>query len=525
LALRSAAAPTSTGTPGWLGNRWIILLFSVISMVAVANLQYGWTLFVPPLSKQLGQDQSLIQVAFTVFVLLETWLVPFEGYLVDKFGPRLLVMAGGVLAGLGWVGSGYATSLTSLYLAYAVAGLGAGIVYGTAIGSALKWFPDHRGFAAGLTAAGFGAGSALTVSPIANMINTNGYQAAFIQWGIIQGVVVIIAALFLSSPPAGWVPGGWEQAREKLAATKRQSQRDFTPAMMARTPQFWIMYVMMTMVATGGLMATAQLNPMASDFGVDKVPLNFLWIALPALQFALAADRIVNGLCRPFWGWISDHIGREKTMTIAFGLEALAIFGLINFARDPILFVLFTAFTFFGWGEIYSLMPATCGDFFGRKYATANYGFLYTAKGTASVFVPIGSALAAGKAFDFRADIMLLLGGLLVFFTLFLAPTLLRLNLSSSGRSVLYLLGGALILYGLVLTVVPDVWTPFAAKANVPNIGWGGVFAIAAIFDVCAALIAFLVLRRMRVPQGGEEPASAEEAAVVNRPVAVGAAH
>jgi MFS family permease len=262
---------------------------------------------------------------------------------------------------------------------------------------------------------------------------------------------------------------------------------------------------------------------MASDFGVDKVPLSFLWIALPALQFALAADRVVNGLCRPFWGWISDHIGREKTMTIAFGLEALAIFGLINFARDPVLFVLFSAFTFFGWGEIYSLMPATCGDFFGRKYATANYGFLYTAKGTASVFVPIGSALAAGKVFDFRADIMLLMGGLLVFFTLFLAPGLLHLNLGSTTRGVLYVLGGLAILYGLALTVVPAVWTPFEAKANVPNIGWGGVFTIAAIFDLFAALIAFLVLRRMRVPEGGDEPTAAE-APLVTRQVAAGAA-
>jgi OFA family oxalate/formate antiporter-like MFS transporter len=493
-----------------MGNRWLILTFSVISMVAVANLQYGWTLFVPPLSKQLGQDTTLIQVAFTVFVLLETWLVPFEGILVDRFGPRLLVMVGGVLAGLGWVGSGYANSLSALYGAYAVAGLGAGIVYGTAIGSALKWFPDHRGFAAGLTAAGFGAGSALTVAPIASMIDTAGYQAAFIQWGIIQGLVVVIAALFLRAPSPGWTPPGWDQVANRLAAATRQSRRDFTPPQMARTPQFWVMYLMMTMVATGGLMATAQLSPMAGDFGVDKIPVSLFWVALPALQFALAADRVVNGFCRPFWGWISDHIGREKTMTIAFGLEALAIFGLINFARDPVLFVVFSAFTFFGWGEIYSLMPATSGDLFGRKYATTNYGFLYTAKGTASVFVPIGSALAAGKAFDFRADLLLLLGGLIVFFTLFIAPTVLRLTLGSTSRAVLYSVGAILIVYGLVLTVLPDVWTPFAARLSVPNLGWSGVFAIAAVFDVCAAFTAYFVLRRMRVPQGGVEPAATE---------------
>src|SRR6267378_6669643 len=241
-----------------LENRWLILFFSVLSMIAVANFQYGWTLFVPPLQKHLRVDQAAIQVTFTVFVLLETWLVPFEGWLVDKFGPKLLVAIGGVLAGLGWFGSGHAETLTALYLSYAVAGLGAGVVYGTAIGSALKWFPDHRGLAAGLTAAGFGAGSALTVAPIANMINEAGYQAAFIQWGIIQGVVVLVAAFFLSAPPAGWVPAGWDQVKEKLTATKRQSNRDFTPPQMARTPQFWIMYLMMTMVATGGLMATAQ---------------------------------------------------------------------------------------------------------------------------------------------------------------------------------------------------------------------------------------------------------------------------
>jgi OFA family oxalate/formate antiporter-like MFS transporter len=484
----------------FLGNRWVILFFSVLSMVAVANFQYGWTLFVPPLQKHLGQEQALIQVTFTVFVLLETWLVPFEGWLVDRFGPKLLVMIGGVLAGLGWVGSGYAESLTALYISYAFAGLGAGVVYGTAIGSALKWFPDHRGLAAGLTAAGFGAGSAFTVSPIANMINTAGYQAAFIQWGIIQGVVVVIAALFLKSPPAGWMPGKWTQAARGEEVKKRQSTVEFTSGQMASTPQFWLMYLMMTLVATGGLMAVAQLNPMAVDFKVAKVPVQFLFISLPALQFALSADRLVNGLCRPFWGWVSDHIGREKTMALAFALEAIAIFVLISFARDPFLFVIFSAFTFFGWGEIFSLFPAMTGDFFGRKHATANYGFLYTAKGTASVFVPIGSALAAGRSFDFRADILLLLGGALAFFTHFLAPTVLRLDISRKVRDILFGIGLALVAYGVTLTVVPKVWTPFAAKFALPKIGWVGVFEIAIAFDLTAAVLAFFVLRRMKVP-------------------------
>src|SRR5713101_4762885 len=235
MATSTAPAASSALVP----NRWVVLVASIISMVAVANFQYGWTLFVKPLQNHLKLDQALIQVTFTVFVLLETWLVPFEGWLVDKFGPRLLVMLGGVLAGLGWVASGKAETLTSLYLAYAISGIGAGIVYGTAIGSALKWFPDHRGLAAGLTAAGFGAGSAFTVAPIANMIDRSGYQATFIQWGIIQGAVVIIAALFLKAPPPGWLPKTWRLAPRGEDVKKRQSVGDFTSGQMAATPHFW----------------------------------------------------------------------------------------------------------------------------------------------------------------------------------------------------------------------------------------------------------------------------------------------
>jgi MFS transporter, OFA family, oxalate/formate antiporter len=483
-----------------LSNRWLILFFSVLSMVAVANFQYGWTLFVPPLQKALHAEQAAVQVTFTVFVLLETWLVPFEGWLVDKFGPRLLVIAGGIFAGLGWVGAGNAQTLTSLYVSYGIAGVGAGVVYGTAIGSAMKWFPDHRGLAAGLTAAGFGAGSAFTVSPIANMISSSGYQAAFINWGLIQGAVVVVAALFLKAPPAGWLPHAWRASPRGEEVKQRQSAVDFTSMQMAATPQFWLMYLMMTLVATGGLMAVAQLNPMAVDFKVDKIPVHFLFLTLPALQFALSADRLVNGICRPFWGWLSDHIGREKTMTLAFGLEAVAIFALIRFAHNPLAFVVFSAFTFFGWGEIFSLFPATCGDFFGRKHATANYGFLYTAKGTASVLVPIGSALAAGKGFDFRADVLLLLGGALAIFAHFVGPVVLRLHITKKMHDTLFTIGGCIVAYGIFLTVVPGLWTPFPARFTLPKIGWAGVFTIAIVFDLTAATLSYFVLRRMKVP-------------------------
>jgi OFA family oxalate/formate antiporter-like MFS transporter len=506
----SSALPGSEVAEVRVSNRWLILLASVVSMVAVANFQYGWTLFVPPLQRHFGADLAVIQITFTIFVLLETWLVPFEGWLVDRFGPRLLVMAGGVLAGLGWFASGKAETLTSLYLSYAVAGIGAGIVYGTAVGSALKWFPDHRGLAAGLTAAGFGAGSAFTVSPIANMINNPavGYQAAFIRWGLIQGAMVIVAALFLKAPPGDWLPKTWRSKGSEEVKT-RQRAVSFTSGEMAATPHFWLMYVMMTMVATGGLMATAQLAPMANDFHVANIPIHFFGFSIVALTFALQADRLVNGFCRPFWGWVSDHIGRENTMTLAFGLEAIAKVALIMYASHPLAFVLLTAFTFFGWGEIFSLFPALCGDFFGRKNATANYGYLYTAKGTASVFVPIGSALAAGRAFDFRADIMLLVGGIIMLFALFLAPTVLHLKFSRTMKRTLIAVSGAIVVYALLLTVLPNIRTPITARFAVPRIGWTGVFGISIAFDVIAAGLAFFVLKRLNAPQPA---AVAEEA-------------
>src|SRR6516225_6065722 len=215
------ASPASGAVDSRVPNRWIILIASILSMVAVANFQYGWTLFVLPLQKHLNQTAALISVTFTVFVLLETWLVPFEGWLVDKFGPTFLVMIGGVLAGLGWVGAGKAESLTALYLSYAVSGIGAGIVYGTAVGIALKWFPEHRGLAAGLTAAGFGAGSAATVIPLTKMIASSGYQRTFIVWGIIQGLVVVVSAVFLKAPPADWLPKTWRTVGSEQVKTRQ----------------------------------------------------------------------------------------------------------------------------------------------------------------------------------------------------------------------------------------------------------------------------------------------------------------
>ncbi|TMA12771.1 MAG: oxalate/formate MFS antiporter [Deltaproteobacteria bacterium] len=371
-------------------NRWLQLIVGIVGMVAIANLQYGWTLFVTPIDNQFHWGKTAIQVAFSLFVLAETWLVPFEAYFVDRYGPRLVVAVGGIMVGLAWILNADADSLAMLYAGGVVGGVGAGIVYGTASGAALKWFPDRRGLAAGLTAAGFGAGSALTIIPIANQINASGYQSAFLTWGILQGTVVLASALLMRAPQK-------EDLARITVPVDSQTTQDFTPAQMLKTPAFYLLYIMMTMLAMGGLMATAQLGPIAKDFHVADSPVSLFGFAMAALPFALSLDRILNGATRPFFGWISDHIGRENTMFIAFGLEGFAILLLLSFAHIPVLFVIFSGLTFFGWGEIYSLFPATCGDLFGRKFATTNYGLLYTAKGTASLLVPIGSLIAGSS--------------------------------------------------------------------------------------------------------------------------------
>jgi OFA family oxalate/formate antiporter-like MFS transporter len=355
-------------------------------MVMIANLQYGWTLFVLPIDAKYHWGRAAIQIAFSIFVLTETWLVPVEGWFVDRFGPKLVVLIGGVLVGIAWVMNAMADSLALLYAAAALGGIGAGGVYGTCVGNALKWFPDHRGLAAGLTAAGFGAGSALTIIPIQQVIAGFGYEAAFLYFGVGQGIVVVELSLLLRAPRAAETPAP--------SAKLHQSARDYTPLEMIRSPIFWVMYAMFVLVGAGGLMATAQLAPIAKDFKLDAVPVSLIGITLPALTFALSIDRILNGVTRPFFGWVSDNIGRENTMLIAFGLEAIGIWALSAFGQDPVMFVILSGVVFFAWGEIYSLFPSTCTDVYGSKYATTNAGLLYTAKGTASLLVPFGNVLA-----------------------------------------------------------------------------------------------------------------------------------
>jgi MFS transporter, OFA family, oxalate/formate antiporter len=358
-------------------NRWFQLVASLIAMIMIANLQYSWTLFVEPMRTATGWKLSDIQWAFTLFILFQTWVQPAQGFLIDRLGPRLFTTIAGVLCGIGWTGLGYASSLPMLYTLYVLAGIGAALIYGGCIGSALKWFTKERGFAAGLIAAGFGGGTALFIPFIASMIRNSGYQTAFIYTGIFQAIVILTVAQFLRHPPRQDV------AKKAAGGATVVGQHQFTTSEMLRTPQFYVLYATFVMMATGGLLVTANAGSIAKAWGIPAT----------ALAAATSLNALANGGSRIFWGWVSDRTGRELAMGIAFTLQALCLLLVLSLGRiSGTLFTITLVLTFFTWGEVFSLFPSVVGDYYGAKCATSNYGVMYSAKGVASI---IGGGLAA----------------------------------------------------------------------------------------------------------------------------------
>ncbi len=383
----SVATSIGISTQASSATRWSQLGSVVLCMVLIANLQYGWTLFVNPLNQAHGWSIASIQFAFTIFIALETWLTPIEGWIVDYLGPqrgpKMMVAFGGIMVAAGWIINSFADSLAMLYFGAVVGGIGGGAVYATSVGHAVKWFPDRRGLAVGLTAGGYGAGSAVSVIPIQYVINTSGYEAAFFWFGLIQGGIVFLVAWLLRGPEPGEIPAS---AAPKVI----QSVRSYRPGEVLKSPVFWLLYLMFVMVSGSGLMATAQIAPIAKDFGVDKVVLVF---GTTTIAVALIVDSIANGTARPLFGWVSDNIGREYTMGIAFTLGGIAYWLLGSMGTAPWAFVLFAAMIFLTWGEIFSLFPSTCTDSFGPKFATVNLSLLYTAKGASGIFAPVANML------------------------------------------------------------------------------------------------------------------------------------
>jgi OFA family oxalate/formate antiporter-like MFS transporter len=361
-------------------NRWFQLVASVVAMIMIANLQYAWTLFVKPMQQATGWKLSDIQWAFTLFILFQTWVQPAQGFLIDRLGPRLFITAAGVMCGVGWAGLGLVTTVPMLYTLYVIAGIGAALVYGGCIGSALKWFTTDRGLATGIIAAGFGGGTALFIPFIAWMIQHQGYKTAFLTTGIFQGVVILVVAQFLCHPPRAASPA---TAAASARGSMRLGQHDYTTAEMLRTPQFYALYAMFVMMATGGLLVTANAGPIAAAWGIPAA----------ALAAATSFNALANGGSRIFWGWVSDRIGRELAMGIGFALQAVCLVLVLTVGRQSgTLFTITLILTFFTWGEIFSLFPSLVGDYFGTRWSTANYGVLYSAKGVAAI---IGGGVAA----------------------------------------------------------------------------------------------------------------------------------
>ena len=374
-----APPPTLAGV-SFLANRWIQLALGVICMMAISSPQYVWALFTKPLLGKLGTELATLQVTFSILIVLQTFFSPFQGFLVDRFGPRVLLSIGAIMTGASWVLSASVQSVWGIYLTYGVlGGLGTGIVYVGIVGLMVRWFPSSRGFAVGMVAAGYGFGAILTTFPISASIAASGFQQTLTVYGYIIGAVGLLAAQGLR------IPAPMVLAAGKAVAAVREG---VAPTAMLKTPVFWLMFAMMTMMSTSGLMVISQMGAFAKDFGVADA---MVW-GMAALPLALTIDRVTNGATRPLFGWISDRLGRENTMFIAFGLEGIAMTAWLWFRADPVLFVVLSGVVFFGWGEIFSLFPSTLTDTFGEKYATTNYGFLYMAQGVGSI---LGGPIAA----------------------------------------------------------------------------------------------------------------------------------
>jgi MFS transporter, OFA family, oxalate/formate antiporter len=359
-----------------INNRWFQLCASLIAMIMIANLQYAWTLFVGPLQAGTGWRLSDIQFAFTLFILFQTWVQPLDGWLIDRLGPRGFITAAGLLCGLGWAGLGYATSLPMLYAMYCLAGTGAAFVYSGSIGSALKWFKEKRGLAAGIMAAGFGGGTALFIPFIKSMIDNSGYQSTFVATGIFQGIVIALVAQVLRHPPAAPAV-----AKTQTAAAAVVEKKQFTTLEVLTSPQFYVMYIAFVLMATGGLLVTANAGPMAKSWGFS-------------VTLAATLSPLANGASRVFWGWASDRLGRENTMIFTFVMQAFCLVGVATLGQlSSAWFAATLVAVYFTWGQIYSLFPSTSGDYFGTRHATSNYAVLYTAKGVASIIGGYAAAL------------------------------------------------------------------------------------------------------------------------------------
>jgi OFA family oxalate/formate antiporter-like MFS transporter len=411
-------AATHTGTaarrrPARIRDRRLQLTAAIVAMMCIAPLQYSWTLFTTPLEQQNPWSLPQVQLAFTFFIVAQTLSQPLGGYFMDRRGPRLAFIVAAALIVVGWGGLGVTGSRPLFYVLYSIAGVGAGIVYAGAIGTGIRWFPNRRGLALGLIAAGFGVGAAPFTPVVHRLLEGYGVRPTFVVTGLFIGAAVLVVGLLLKTPPArpsGAVlpvgPGATvdSPAPEYLAPLGADSpaHEGLAPLGLLRLGQFWLAFVAFFCMATGLLILTANTRPIAEDFGITA----------SVIVVALVLQQILNGASRVVWGWVSDRFGRELTMTVAFALTGLLLCVIPALGSWPPAFVVLTAMVYFTGGEMFALFPALTADRFGSRYAAANQGMLYTAKGLASL---AGGAFAAWLALTQSWAVVFVLAGALAF--------------------------------------------------------------------------------------------------------------
>jgi MFS transporter, OFA family, oxalate/formate antiporter len=363
-------------------NRWVRLWSAFVGMVMIGNLQYAWTLFAEPMvNAHAAQhwDLSDVQWGFGLFIAAGTWAAPFFASYIDKHGPRLFMILAGLGCAIGWGSLGHVPNLVAFYILFSMAGIGVACVYACGVSMAVKWFPDKRGTASGIITAGYGMGAA-AFNPLFNyLIQAIGYSQTLLWIGITHGALIAVSGLALVNPPADYKVAGVAAVKPNV----RRHDLQFTRWEMLRTPQFYFLFVAMLSIGIGGLMVTAQLKPVATNFGIGAT----------ALTVALILTPLANGLSRILWGWVSDYLGREKTMFAAFLLQAVFLVAATTLGRtSEIMWVALMVLVFLTWGELYVLFPAVLGDLYGSKNSAGNYSFLYSAKGFAAL---LGGGIAA----------------------------------------------------------------------------------------------------------------------------------
>lgn len=366
------------------------IVFWIIAMASVGVFQYGWTLSVGPIGVKHHWDRAAIQVAFSILLGVEAVSTILTGHFIDRFGIKRLLIVSGALIALGGCLNATADYLAQLYMGCGMVGVGVGFISCAAPNGAIRWFPNHRGAATGTVVTGFVLGSMFGVLGLYYLIQWLGYEISFLIVGLVTGAILVVLSRYLRMP----------NTNEVLEPAVAKKTNDVTPreaVLSGKAGPFWILYAIFVLVGSGGLMMTAQFALIAADLKVANVPvmMPILGITMAALPLAMTFDRVTNAVCRPFFGTLSDYIGRENAMALAFSLEAVGVIALTKYGHDPLMFVLLTGLIFFGWGEIFSLIPTTLADTYGTKHATTIYGYLYSAKGVASFFAPLANVLMA----------------------------------------------------------------------------------------------------------------------------------